>query len=41
MLAKSITSAKMGAKYLKIKLTNKQTPCLTLEIDMVFPLFLF
>lgn len=35
MLAKSLISLKYHVSSLKIKLTNKQTPCLTLEIDTV------
>lgn len=35
MLTKSLTSVKLGAKSLKMKLTSKQVPCLTLEIEMV------
>ncbi|KAK4885330.1 hypothetical protein RN001_001601 [Aquatica leii] len=34
MLAKSLSTVKQNAKSLKIKLTNKQTPCLTLEIEL-------
>lgn len=35
MLARSLTTLKQNAKSLKIKLTNKQTPCITLEIELV------
>ena len=34
MLAKSVTSFKTAAKCVKIKLTNKQQPCLTFEIEL-------
>lgn len=34
MLAKSISSLKTSAKSAKIKLTNKQQPCLTFEIEL-------
>lgn len=34
MLVKSITSLKTAAKCVKIKLTNKQQPCLTFEIEL-------
>ncbi|KAF5304880.1 hypothetical protein FQR65_LT00764 [Abscondita terminalis] len=34
MLAKSLSALKQNAKSLKIKLTNKQSPCLTLEIEL-------
>ncbi|KAF5272405.1 hypothetical protein FQA39_LY07873 [Lamprigera yunnana] len=33
MLVRSLSSIKQNAKSLKIKLTNKHTPCLTLEIE--------
>ncbi|KAK0168118.1 hypothetical protein PV327_001951 [Microctonus hyperodae] len=35
MLAKSLVSLKASAKSVKIKLTNKQQPCLTLEIELL------
>lgn len=35
MLARSLTTLKQNAKSLKIKLTNKQIPCITLEIELV------
>ncbi|XP_012257293.2 checkpoint protein HUS1 [Athalia rosae] len=35
MLAKCLSSLKMAAKSVKIKLTNKEQPCLTIEIDQV------
>lgn len=35
MLAKSLSTIKHHASSLKVKLTNKQTPCLTLEIEQV------
>ncbi|XP_034940736.1 checkpoint protein HUS1 isoform X2 [Chelonus insularis] len=34
MLTKSLTSLKATARSVKIKLTNKQQPCLTLEIEL-------
>ncbi|XP_063987451.1 checkpoint protein HUS1-like isoform X1 [Diachasmimorpha longicaudata] len=34
MLSKSLTSLKQSATSVKIKLTNKQQPCLTLEIEL-------
>ncbi|XP_012284198.1 checkpoint protein HUS1 [Orussus abietinus] len=34
MLARSLTSLKIMAKSAKIKLTNKQQPCLTIEIEL-------
>lgn len=34
MLAKSLSSLKMTAKSVKIKLTNKEQPCLTIEIEL-------
>lgn len=34
MLAKSVTSLKTAAQCVKIKLTNKQQPCLTFEIEL-------
>ena len=34
MLAKSVSSFKSAAKCVKIKLTNKQQPCLTFEIEL-------
>lgn len=34
MLARSVGSLKTAAKSVKIKLTNKQQPCLTFEIDL-------
>ena len=34
MLAKSVSSLKTSAKAVKIKLTNKQQPCLTFEIEL-------
>lgn len=34
MLSKSLTSLKAAAMSVKIKLTNKQQPCLTLEIEL-------
>lgn len=34
MLAKSLTSLKMTAKSVKIKLTNKTQPCLTIDIEL-------
>ncbi|XP_014204365.1 checkpoint protein HUS1-like [Copidosoma floridanum] len=34
MLAKSVVSLKTAAKSVKIKLTNKQQPCLTFEIEL-------
>ncbi|KAK5647590.1 hypothetical protein RI129_002482 [Pyrocoelia pectoralis] len=35
MLAKSLSTVKQNVKSLKIKLTNKQAPCLTLEIELM------
>lgn len=35
MLARSLSALKQNARSLKIKLTNKQMPCLTLEIELV------
>lgn len=34
MLANSISSCKTSAKFVKIKLTNKQQPCLSFEIEL-------
>jgi HUS1 checkpoint protein len=34
MLAKSVTSLKTAARSVKIKLTNKQQPCLTFDIEL-------
>ncbi|CAK9829107.1 Checkpoint protein HUS1 [Anthophora retusa] len=34
MLARSLSSLRMTAKSVKIKLTNKRQPCLTLEIEL-------
>ncbi|XP_015598029.1 checkpoint protein HUS1 [Cephus cinctus] len=34
MLARSLSSLKMTAKPVKIKLTNKQQPCLTIELEL-------
>ncbi|KAF2903005.1 hypothetical protein ILUMI_03174 [Ignelater luminosus] len=34
MLARSLSALKQNARSLKIKLTNKQMPCLTLEIEL-------
>ena len=34
MLAKSLGSLRMTAKSVKIKLTNKRQPCLTIEIEL-------
>ena len=39
-LLKSIKMAEKSAKWIKIKLTKKGTPCLTFEIDLVQPLTL-
>lgn len=35
MFSRSLQMLKQPTKSLKIKLTNKQTPCLTLEIEQV------
>lgn len=35
MLAKSLVTVKQNAKSLKIRLTDKQTPCITLDVEMV------
>lgn len=35
MLVKSLSTVKQNVKSLKIKLTNKQAPCLTLEIELM------
>lgn len=34
MLARSMSSLRMTAKSVKIKLTNKRQPCLSLEIEL-------
>ncbi|KAB0804327.1 hypothetical protein PPYR_02685 [Photinus pyralis] len=34
MLLKSLSTVKQNAKSLKVKLTNKQAPCLTLEMEL-------
>ena len=34
MLAKSVISCKSNAKFVKMKLTNKQQPCLSIEIEL-------
>lgn len=34
MLARSLGSLRMTAKSVKIKLTNKRQPCLSLEIEL-------
>lgn len=35
MLARSLVIVKQNAKSLKIKLTDKQTPCITLDVELV------
>lgn len=35
MLASSIATVKQNAKSLKIKLTDKQTACITFDVEMV------
>lgn len=35
MLARSLTTLKQNAKSLKIKLTDRQTPCITLDMELV------
>ncbi|XP_025835210.1 checkpoint protein HUS1 [Agrilus planipennis] len=35
MLSRSLSTLKQNPKSLKVKLTNKQTPCLTLEIELI------
>lgn len=35
MLARSLATLKQNARSLKIKLTNKQSPCITLEMELV------
>lgn len=34
MLANSLVTVKQGPKSLKIKLTDKQTPCITLDVEL-------
>lgn len=34
MLAKSLVTVKQNAKSLKIRLTDKQTPCITLDVEL-------